>query len=151
MRPAVIMTQSSHLAVALSILTGLTIAGCAHDSAPTANAPSSEPGTGVPEGVANTQNAADLEIAGRLATSRCERALACNDIGAGKAFVSRNLCMQEVRGNTANDLTSYKCPHGLNSDGVDRCRAAVDGESCGHSRDSLSHLAECKTEALCLK
>jgi hypothetical protein len=86
-----------------------------------------------------------------LATSRCERARACNDIGAGKTFVSLNLCMQEVRGNIANDLTSYKCPHGLNSDGVDRCTAAADSESCGHSRDSLSHLEECKTEALCLK
>jgi hypothetical protein len=34
---------------------------------------------------------------------------------------------------------------------VARCTAAVDSESCGHSGDSLSHLAECKTEALCLK
>ena len=80
-----------------------------------------------------------------------ERARACNDIGAGKAFVSRDLCMQEVRSRIANDLTGYNCPHGLNSDAVDRCAAAVDSESCGPSRDSLSHMTECKTEALCLR
>lgn len=59
--------------------------------------------------------------------------------------------MQEVRSKIANELTGYSCPHGLDSAAVDRCTAAVDSESCGPSRDSLSHLAECKTEALCLR
>lgn len=46
---------------AFAILTELTIGGCAHDGAPMANMPSPAPGTGVPGGIANTQNAADLE------------------------------------------------------------------------------------------
>ena len=145
------MTTPSCLAVAFSILTGVAIAGCQQGNTPTANSPTPAPGTGVPEGVANAQNTADLRIANRLATARCERAQACNDIGAGKTFVSRDLCMQEVRGRIANDLTSYSCPHGVDSSAVDRCATAIDGESCGHSRDNLAHVSDCKTDALCLK
>lgn len=145
------MTTSTRLAAGLSLLTGLILVGCVHDNAPTANPPSPAEGTGIPEGVTNAQNTADLRIADRLATARCERAKSCNDIGAGKKYISRDLCMQEVRGNIANDLTGYNCPHGLDNSAVDRCAAAIDSEACGGSRESLSHMSECKTDVLCLK
>jgi Family of unknown function (DUF6184) len=145
------MTTPIRLAAALSLLPPLMIFGCAHDNGPTANLPRPAEGTGVPEGVTNAQNTADLRIAGRLADARCERAMACNDVGAGKTYVSRELCMQQVRGNIANDLTGYSCPHGLDNGAVDRCAAAIDGEACGSSRESVSHMTECKTDVLCLR
>ena len=123
----------------------LTLAGCAHDGPPTADPPRASPGTAVPAGVTNAQNNADLQVVDRLATARCRRAEVCNDIGPGKTFDSLELCMGQVRGNIANELTAYNCPHGVDDAAAGRCTATIEARECGKSDAPIC------TEALCLK
>lgn len=138
--------------VAAPLLAGLTLTlvACAHGG-PTPNAPAPAPGTAVPEGVTNAQNAADQRVVDRLASSRCDRAQACNDIGNGKLYLSRELCLEQIRGNSANDVTGYTCPHGVDQRALDRCVAAIDVAPCGKSTAKLSDVSGCKTDALCMK
>jgi hypothetical protein len=135
---------------AVPLLAGLILVACTQEG-PTRNARAPSPGTAVPEGVTNAQDQADLQLVDRIATARCNRAQACNDIGNGKMYLSRQLCQEQIRGNSANDVTGYNCPHGVDKVALDRCMQAIDVSPCGKSTEKLSDIAECKTDALCLK
>lgn len=137
-------------AIALSLVMGLTVAACVHDTGPTPNPPQPAAGTGVPAGVTNAQNQADLGIADQLAAARCDRAVACNDIGDGHMYVSRTLCMDQVRGNLGNAVNSYTCPRGVDRGAVDRCLVAISEAECGKP-SAVRDTPECKVEALCLR
>jgi len=122
-----------------------------HDEGPTRNPPSPSPGTAVPAGVTNAQNLADQEVVDRIARARCKRAVACNDVGDGKLYLSRELCTEQIRGNSANDMTGYNCPHGVDQGALDRCMAAIDVAPCGKTTEKLADIAECKSDVLCMK
>lgn len=136
--------------VAAPLLAGLTLVACMHGG-PTANPPASSPGTAVPEGVTNAQNVADQQVVDRLATSRCNRAQTCNDIGNGKPYLSQQLCLQQIRGNSSNEMTGYNCPRGVDQRALERCLTAIDVVPCGKSTQKLSDIAECKTNVLCMR
>jgi hypothetical protein len=108
------------------------------------------PGTGVPEGVTNAQNAADLSLANRIAAARCDRAHDCSDVGKGRIYVSRRLCMDEVRGSLANKVNGYDCPRGVDSNAVDRCLSAINVLECG-KEGALASVSDCRPDVLCLR
>ncbi len=109
--------------------------------------------TGVPSSNAatNMQPTVDSATVGRIATTRCDREQACNDIGGGKTYVSRDACMNQMQGSIANELNSYNCPSGLNAQKVDDCLSAIHEEKCDHPLDTLSRLEKCRTGALCAR
>jgi hypothetical protein len=109
------------------------------------------PGTQESPGVAAPQRGADMTVVDRLAAARCDQEQSCNNIGPGAKFASRSVCMEQIHGHIANDLNAYNCPRGLDSDGVDRCMAAVKSEECNHPFDTLTRYDKCRTGALCLK
>ncbi len=103
------------------------------------------------KGATNMQPTVDSATVGRIATTRCDREQACNNIGGGKTYVTRDACMDQMQGNIANELNSYNCPSGLNAQQVDGCLAAIHEEKCDHPLDTLSRLEKCRTGALCAK
>jgi hypothetical protein len=101
-------------------------------------------------GVTNAQNA-DSAIVGKLAAARCDREQSCNNVGAGAKFVSRDVCMDDMRGSLANDLNTYNCPRGIDEGQLDRCMTAIRNEECGHPLDTITRMDKCRTGTLCLK
>lgn len=132
-------------------LVGLTMVACAHEAGPPQNPPGSSPGTAVPAGVTNAQNVADQQVVDRIARARCKRAEGCNDVGNGKRYVSPQLCIEQIRGNSENEVTGYNCPHGVDRAALERCMAAIDVAPCGKSTEKLADIAECGSDVLCMQ
>ncbi len=103
------------------------------------------------EGVTNTQKGADESVVEHLSAARCDREASCKNIGPGARYVSRDICMHQMRGGIGNDLNAYNCPRGLDSSGVSRCTAAIQGEECGHPFDTLTRIDTCRSGAMCLR
>jgi len=133
---------------AFSLSTGGLLLACAgtnqSERAPLA-------GTERSPGVANEQNRADNAVVNELATAQCDREQACSNIGNGAKYVSREVCMEQIRGNTANDLNAYNCPGGIDRHGLNQCLSAIKGEECNHPLDTISRVDKCRTGALCIK
>ncbi|MGD0678223.1 MAG: DUF6184 family natural product biosynthesis lipoprotein [Polyangiaceae bacterium] len=123
----------------------LTVIGCSH------NTPSPVAGTEEPQGVMNQQNAADDRVVGDLTKARCDHEENCNDVGGGKKYASRDSCMDQVRGSTANDLNAYNCPRGIDDSALGRCLQSLRSEQCGLSMGTITRLADCRSASLCLK
>jgi len=104
-----------------------------------------------PVGATNAQKTADANIVTQLATARCERERACNNVGPGDKYASREVCMDQMRGSLANDLNGYDCPRGIDRDALERCTAAIGVEECNHPLDTLSRMEKCRTGALCMR
>lgn len=101
-------------------------------------------------GVASAQ-ASDKAVVDRLATARCEREATCKNVGPDQKYVSRDVCMDQMRGSLANDLNAYNCPRGIDDVALDHCMTAIRNEECGHPIDSLTRVDKCRTGALCMK
>jgi Family of unknown function (DUF6184) len=101
-------------------------------------------------GVANSQ-AADKAVVDHLASARCEREKTCNNVGPDQKYASHSVCMDQMRGNLANDLNAYNCPRGIDMVALDGCMQAIRSEECSHPMDTLTRVDKCRTGALCLK
>jgi hypothetical protein len=101
-------------------------------------------------GVASAQRA-DSAIVGKLAAARCDREQNCNNVGPGQKYVTRDVCVDQMRGNLANDLNAYDCPHGIDEVELDRCMTAIRAEECNHPLDTISRMDKCRTGAICMK
>jgi hypothetical protein len=102
-------------------------------------------------GVTNPQAAVDTTTVGQLASARCDREVSCNNVGGGQKYASRQVCMDKLRGQIANDLNSYTCPGGFDSAGLSQCMAAIKNDECSHPFDTLKRIDKCRTDALCAK
>ena len=111
------------------------------------------PVTGTPQspGVTEPQKGADMAVVDRLAAARCDQEQSCKNVGPGAKYASPSVCTEQLHGSIANDLNEYNCPRGLDSEGVDRCMAAIKSEECNHPFDTLMRYDKCRTGALCMK
>ncbi|HEX8795931.1 MAG TPA: DUF6184 family natural product biosynthesis lipoprotein [Polyangiaceae bacterium] len=102
-------------------------------------------------GVTSKQNQADTRAVDQIASARCDHEDTCGNIGAGKKFERRELCMDEMRGNTAPELTAYKCPLGIDQKQLDACFKQLREQSCSFSLKHLFSADACSESALCIK
>ncbi|HSQ64539.1 MAG TPA: DUF6184 family natural product biosynthesis lipoprotein [Polyangiaceae bacterium] len=139
------MKTLHHLYTLALTSTGLLIAcGSASQQTPVAN-------TSVDQPTITSQNVAQKAVVERLVTARCDQEQRCTNIGPGAKFASRQVCMDQVRGSIGNELNAYNCPHGLDSNAVDRCMMAIKSEACSTPFDTLSRYDKCRTSAMCIK
>ena len=118
----------------------------------TSSKPSPLPGTPELQGSsAASQKVADKAVVDRLAGARCDQEEVCKNVGPDRKYVSRSVCLDDVRGNIGNDLTAFNCPKGLDGDAVDRCMASIKNEECGHPFDTLLRFDKCRTDVICMK
>jgi hypothetical protein len=136
---------------ALSMMMGLLFA-CEHTENSTTAAPGTNAVRADPVGATNTQAVgADAAIVEKLSTARCDREQSCNNIGGGQKYVSREVCMQQMRGSLANDLNTYDCPHGIDRGQLEHCMLAIKNEECSNPLDTITRMQDCRTGALCMK
>ena len=119
-------------------------------------APALSPSPGERVGV-TTVTGADLAGRGndlaieRIASARCARETACNNVGSDKHFVSPGVCMRELRTRMGDDLRASECPRGIDSEALDKCLETIRSESCNNPIETIQRLAACRTSDLCLK
>jgi len=123
--------------------------GCEHTEDRTAA--SSEPAR-APTRSTGATNEADTSVVDRLSNARCDREAACNNVGDGKKYASRQVCLDQMRGGIANDINSYKCPGGIDGTAVGECLRAIGNEECGaHPIEAITRMDKCRSGAMCMK
>jgi hypothetical protein len=106
-----------------------------------------------PMGATNPQaREVDASIVDRLANARCDREQACNNVGDGRKYASRHVCVEQLHGSLSNDLNSYQCPSGIDGRAVDQCLSAIGNEECGaHPVEAITRIDKCRSAAMCMK
>jgi len=84
-----------------------------------------------------------------IASARCAREARCDNVGAGKRYVSREGCLTELRGGEMNELTTTSCPRGVDQRALDKCLGDINGERCENAFDSFNRLNSCAKDSLC--
>lgn len=85
----------------------------------------------------------------RIVAARCQRAAACNDIGADREYASRDVCMREIRTSMRDDLKASECPGGIDAKELNECLTEIRNENCNNPLDTIGRLAACRTSDLC--
>jgi hypothetical protein len=141
------LRNASACAVAAGVALATAAVGCERN--PTY--PQAVSGTGPSEGVTNAQNAATERVVDRLAYARCDHEQMCNNIGNGRKYATRDVCMDQVRGNANNDLNAYNCPRGINRGAFNACISALRSGQCNFSLDTISRENDCRSGTLCMR
>jgi hypothetical protein len=143
--------KTLHMMVAVSLVSaGALVAGCEHTD--DRRAVNSEPAraTTRPMGVTNLQSDTSSVVT-RLSDARCNREEACNNVGDGKKYASRRVCLDQMRGSIANDLNAYQCP-GIDEAAVEKCQVAIRSEECGaHPFEEIARMDKCRSGQMCKK
>ena len=139
-----------------SVSAALLVLGCEHaDDRYVATATPAAVRTRDRLGATNSQppsSNADASVVDRLSSARCDREQSCNNVGDGKKYASRGVCMDQLHGAVANDLNSYQCPRGIDGPAVRECVSAIAGEECGaHPVEAITRMEKCRTGAMCMK
>jgi hypothetical protein len=102
--------------------------------------------TGAPVGALPYDTASD-----RIVAARCDREVACNNIGPKKRFADRTVCTHELSVKLKDDLKPSECPSGVDAKNLDDCLNAIQKESCGNIIDTIARVGACNSSSLCLK
>jgi hypothetical protein len=104
-----------------------------------------------PQSVTNLQ-ADTSSVVNRLSEARCDREQACDNIGDGKKYASRLVCLDQMRGGIANDLNAYQCPGGIDEAALRQCQVAIHNEECGaHPLEAITRIDKCRSGPMCVK
>jgi hypothetical protein len=93
--------------------------------------------------------ATGASAADRLAMSRCDRELRCDNIGEGRKYASVAQCHDHVRADWKDDLDSRRCENGIDDRQLSECLSEIRGEDCNNAFDTLSRLTECSRAQIC--
>lgn len=145
------MNTTSTVSVALFGAVLLLACGGENKQSNPSTAQNPVPGSAPPMGVTAAQNGVDQKTVDKIADARCDHEQKCNNIGQGQKYASRDVCKQQLSSSTSSDLNATSCPRGLDQDAVNRCMNAISNEQCSVSLDTLSRMADCRTDALCMK
>ncbi len=87
----------------------------------------------------------------RIATERCDRAVACKQIGPNRAFGDRDECVNAIGHAVVTSLSDDECPSGVDSDRLAACASEVQASSCddGAGAKADATPASCARNRLC--
>jgi hypothetical protein len=86
----------------------------------------------------------------RITAARCEREVACNNVGDGRKYADKASCEREVKQDTSSSLRASECGAVVSAE-VDNCLSEVVGQKCGDPFDAVSRLAACRQGKVCTK
>jgi hypothetical protein len=98
----------------------------------------------------SAQVAANEDAISRVTAARCDREVACNNIGSGKTFDTREACVNQIGHDARADLRAEECPGGISEPDLNDCLADVRSEKCDGAMGAISRLAACRKGKLCL-
>jgi hypothetical protein len=143
-------THQIVVAVALASA-GMLALGCEHTDDRVATSPPAQQQMGSTN-AQGMESAPDSTVVKHLARARCDREQICNNVGDGRTYASRQVCVDQFRGAIANDLNAHQCPGGINDNAVAECLAAIGNEECGaHPMEAMVRADKCRSGALCMK
>lgn len=87
----------------------------------------------------------------QIAEARCAREQTCGNIGEGKTHLDSADCVRHIRADWKADLSARECPGGVNKTQLDECLEQVRTESCDNPFDTLSRLAACTQNQICIE
>jgi hypothetical protein len=83
----------------------------------------------------------------RITTARCNRELACAELGHAPASGALQ-CAAEVRRAIQHSLSAAECPLGIDRAALDTCVNAIRDERCGVAFDTFT-VSACQARDLC--
>lgn len=86
----------------------------------------------------------------RVAEARCDRELACDNIGSGHHWESREACLLDLKKDLREKLGSRECANGVDRDRLNACLKESRTEQCGNPVDGVERASACGTSELCL-
>jgi len=105
---------------------------------------------GNPGNVETTGAAVQNDQAVRSITeARCNREVACNNVGQGQKYEDFNACTREIGHDTGVTLRDQKCPNGILQSRLSSCLDQISTERCGNPLDTVERLAACRKGMLC--
>ncbi|MDF2698406.1 MAG: hypothetical protein K0S65_6790, partial [Labilithrix sp.] len=87
----------------------------------------------------------------RVATARCERELACNKIGQGRAYEDQPSCLERMGELMDQEAGKLSCPPGVDPFAVSACLFDIQKTPCGGALEQSSNLPSCTKSALCIR
>ena len=84
-----------------------------------------------------------------LTEARCNREVACNNIGQDKKYTDFNACTRELHHDTGITLRDQACPNGILQGRLSSCLDQINTERCGNPLDTIERLAACRKGMLC--
>jgi hypothetical protein len=85
-----------------------------------------------------------------LANARCEHQQACNNVGAGKQFVTEDACVKQVQSEGLSEEYRRQCPGAIDAQRLQTCASAIKASSCtGGAPDAMNRFEVCSVSSLC--
>jgi hypothetical protein len=84
-----------------------------------------------------------------IAESRCARESRCDNVGVDKKFSSMEDCIQRVRADWKDELSSRECPAGIDETQLNECLNEIRAEECSSPFDTLERVAACTADQIC--
>lgn len=125
------------------LLAAAALAGC-HRGAEHAPATSAARTTGAELGSPSNDDAVM-----RITTARCERELACNKIGQGRAYEDTPTCLERIGEMMDLEAGRNACPQGVDPFAVSTCLFDIQRTACGGELESETNLRSCTKASLC--
>jgi hypothetical protein len=85
----------------------------------------------------------------QLASARCDREAACNNVGFGRRYDNRAACILAYQHNAREELRVDQCPYGISNGALDKCITVIEDERCNNPLDTITRLTECRQDVLC--
>ena len=86
----------------------------------------------------------------RIATARCDREAACDNVGTGRSFGDRDECVSQIGHDVVTNLSSEECPSGVAANSLATCIADVGSAPCGEEEEGVVP-SSCSRERVCLR
>lgn len=87
----------------------------------------------------------------RITTARCEREVACNKVGQGRAYENQPACLERIGKLMDLEAGRDECPQGVDSFAVSNCLLDIQRTPCGGELERQTNLPTCTKAALCLR
>lgn len=85
----------------------------------------------------------------KLARANCARELACENIGAGRRYETRELCLSTFQREKYEQLGFRQCMLGVDHGELDACAQEIMATDCRSPLDTLEGLRACDASGLC--
>jgi Family of unknown function (DUF6184) len=90
----------------------------------------------------------DAAAASQVAAVRCDHEQACDNVGQGRLYATREACFAEMTKSAEGDLGPVVCPLGVDVRRLNACIGQFQRESC-HPLAPLSRMVACAPNAVC--
>jgi Family of unknown function (DUF6184) len=132
--------------IVLLVLGGAGAIGSCHASAQKVPPTTSPTLTGAELGTSSNDDAVM-----KVATSRCDRELACNKIGQGRAHDDQPTCLERMGELMNEEAGKNTCPAGVEPFALSACLLDIQKTPCGGELERSSNIRACTKASLCVR